>query len=213
MSAHAGTTSEPAARRLTTGTHPTRRHAGTLEPGADRLEALGIGFLRGHDRPGGTRYQMREKLFSIGDDSWIETDGGEKAFKVNGKAMRIRKTFILESPSGEELYKIQEKKLHIRDTMEVERGDETVASIQKALITPLRDRFSIELAGGDELSAKGNIVDHEYEIERDGDKVAQVSKRWFRIRDTYGIEIAPGQDDALILATTVCIDEMSRGRD
>jgi len=155
---------------------------------------------------------MREKLFSIGDDSWIETEAGEKAFKVNGKALRIRSTFILESPSGEELYKIQEKKLHIRDTMEVERDGDTVAKIHKALITPLRERFKIELEGGGELDAKGNIVDHEYEIERDGDKVAQISKRWFRIRDTYGIEIAPGEDDALILSTAVCIDEMTRDR-
>jgi uncharacterized protein YxjI len=172
-----------------------------------------MGFLRGHNEATGTRYQMREKLFSIGDDSWIETEDGQKAFKVNGKAMRIRSTFILEAPSGEELYKVQEKKLHIRDTMEVERDGETVAKVQKALITPLRDRFSIELESGGELSAKGNIVDHEYEIERDGEKVAHVSKRWFRVRDTYGIEIVSGEDDALILATTVCIDEMSRGRD
>jgi uncharacterized protein YxjI len=172
-----------------------------------------MGFLRGHDEPGGTRYRMREKLFAIGDDAWIETEDGEKAFKVNGKAMRIRSTFILERPSGEELYKIQEKKLHIHDTMEVEQEGRTVATVQKALITPFRDRFSIELESGIELHAKGNFVDHEYEIERDGDLVAHVSKRWFRVRDTYGIEIAPGQDDALILSVTVCIDEMSRGRD
>jgi len=82
--------------------------------------------------------------------------------------------------------------------------------VKKALITPLRDRFAIEVENDDELSAKGNIVDHEYEIERDGHKVAEISKRWFRIRDTYGIEVAPGQNDALILAATVCIDEMAR---
>lgn len=168
-----------------------------------------MGFLRRHDEPEGTRYQMREKLFAIGDDYWVETDGGERVFKVNGKALRLRSTFVLEDTSGHELFKIQEKKFHIRDTMEVERGDDTVATIKKALITPLRDRFSVELAGGEELSAKGNIVDHEFEIERDGHKVAEISKRWFRVRDTYGIEIAPGEDDALILAATVCIDEMS----
>src|SRR6185437_11121745 len=168
-----------------------------------------MGFLRRHDEPEGTRYQMREKLFAIGDDYWVETEGGERVFKVNGKALRLRSTFVLEDTSGNELFKIQEKKLHIRDTMEVERGDDTVATIKKALITPLRDRFSVELAGGDELSAKGNIVDHEFEIERDGHKVAEISKRWFRVRDTYGIEVAPGEDDALILAATVCIDEMS----
>jgi uncharacterized protein YxjI len=168
-----------------------------------------MGFLRRHDELGGTRYQMREKLFAIGDDFWIEAEGGQREFKVNGKALRLRETFILESPSGEELFKIQEKKLRIRDTMRIEHDGDTVATVKKALITPLRDRFAIELEDGGELSAKGNIVDHEYEIERDGTKVAEVSKRWFRIRDTYGIEIAPGENDALILAATVCIDEMA----
>jgi uncharacterized protein YxjI len=169
-----------------------------------------MGFLHRHDEPGGVRYRMREKLFAIGDDYWVETEGGERAFKVNGKALRVRETFILESPSGEELFKIQKKMLHIRDTMEIEHDGDTVATIKKALITPLHDRFAIELAsGGGDLSAKGNIVDHEYEIERDGDTVAEISKRWFRVRDTYGIEVAPGQDDALILSAVVCIDEMA----
>ncbi len=168
-----------------------------------------MGFLRRHDEPEGTRYQMREKLFAIGDDFWVETDGGERVFKVDGKAMRVRSTFILESASGEELFKIQERKLRVRDTMEVERDGDTVATIKKALVSPIHDRFAIEVANGGDLSAKGNIVEHEYEIERDGHKVAEISKRWFRVRDTYGIEIAPGQDDALIVATAVCIDEMA----
>jgi uncharacterized protein YxjI len=168
-----------------------------------------VGFLHRRDERARTRYQMREKLFAIGDDFWVETEGGDRAFKVDGKALRARSTFILESTSGEELFKIQEKKLHIRDTMEIERGGDTVATVKKALITPLRDRFAIELEAGGELTAKGNIVDHEYEIERDGDKVAEISKRWFRVRETYGIEVAPGEDDALIVAAVVCIDEMA----
>ena len=167
-----------------------------------------MGLLRNRGL-GGTRYRMREKLLAIGDDFWVDTEDDRHAFKVNGKALRIRETFVLESPSGEELFKIQERKLRIRDTMKIERDGDTVATVQKALITPLRDRFAIELEDGGELSAKGNIVDHEYEIERDGRKVAEVSKRWFRIRDTYGIEIAPGQNDPLLLAATVCIDEMA----
>jgi uncharacterized protein YxjI len=153
---------------------------------------------------------MREKLFAIGDDYWIETEDGERAFKVNGKAMRIRETFILESPQGDELFKIQERKLTVRDTMKIEQGDTTVATIKKALVSPLRDRYSIDVEDGEDLSAKGNIVDHEYKIERDGKTVAEVSKRWLRVRDTYGIEVAPGENDALILAVTVCIDEMGR---
>ena len=152
---------------------------------------------------------MREKLFAIGDDFWIEDADGERVFKVDGKALRIRDTFVVEDASGEELYTIQEKKLSIRDKMEIEAGGRTVATVKKALVSPLRDRFSIEVEDGEDMEAKGNVVDHEYKIERGGDKVAEVSKRWFRIRDTYGIEIAPGQDDPLILAVVVVIDQMT----
>jgi uncharacterized protein YxjI len=163
----------------------------------------------GGDEPGETHYQMREKMFSIGDDYWIENGAGQRVVKVDGKALRVRDTLVLEDPSGNELYKVQEKKVRVRDTMEVERGDDTVATVKKALVSPLRDRFSIDVHGGSDLEAKGNIVDHEYTIERDGDQVAEVSKRWFRVRDTYGIEIQPGQDVALVLAITVCIDRMT----
>ena len=168
-------------------------------------------LLRNRRGSSGTQYQMREKMFAIGDDFWVETNGGERVFKVNGKAPRIRDTLVLESPSGEELYTIQEKKLRVRDTMEVEQGGKTIATIKKALISPLRERYSIAVEGDKDLEAKGNIVDHEYKIERDGDKVAEVSKRWFRVRDTYGIEIAEEQNDALIVAVAVCIDQMGRG--
>jgi uncharacterized protein YxjI len=171
-----------------------------------------MGLLRRGEGPDGNRYRMREKLFAIGDDFWIDTEDDEHAFKVNAKALRIRDTFVLEGPSGEELFKVQERKLRVRDTMAIERGGERVAVIKKALVTPLRERFSIDVDGGGELSAKGNIVDHEYEIERDGSKIAEISKRWLRLRDTYGVEIAPGEDDALILAAAACIDEMSSRR-
>jgi len=163
----------------------------------------------GGDEPGPTHYQMREKMFSIGDDYWIENGAGQRVVKVDGKALRVRDTLVLEDPSGNELYKVQEKKARVRDTMDVERGDDTVATIKKALVSPVHDRFSIDVHGGGDLEAKGNIVDHEYTIERDGDHVAEVSKRWFRVRDTYGIEIAPGEDVALVLAITVCIDRMT----
>jgi uncharacterized protein YxjI len=153
---------------------------------------------------------MREKMFAIGDDFWIETEGGERAFKVNGKALRVRDTLVLESPSGDESLSIQEKKVRVRDTMEIERDGKTVATVKKALVSPLRDRYSIEVEGGDDLEAKGNIVEHEFKIERGGDQVAEVSKRWLRVRDTYGIEVTPGQDEALLLATAVCVDQMSR---
>ena len=62
-------------------------------------------------------------MLSIGDDLWIENDAGEKIFKVNGKALRVRKTLVFEDTEGRELCKIQGRVVRVRDSMEVERGD------------------------------------------------------------------------------------------
>jgi uncharacterized protein YxjI len=119
-----------------------------------------MGLLRKNEGPGGTRYQMREKLFAVGDDYWIDNGAGEHVFKVNGKALRVRDTFVLEGPSGEELFEVQEKKLHVRDTMDIERDGDRVASVKKAMITPLRERFSIQLEDGGELKAIDEMGGH-----------------------------------------------------
>ena len=159
------------------------------------------------DGPAGVRYQMREKLLSVGDDYWIDNEAGEHVFKVNGKALRVRDTFVIEDQSGREVAKIQERKLSVRDAMKIEL-DGREATVRKALVG-IRERFEISVDGGPDLEAHGNFVDHEYEIERDGDKVAEVSKKWFRVRDTYGVEVIGAVDPALILSITVAIDSFS----
>lgn len=155
-------------------------------------------------------YRMRQRLVSIGDDYWIEDDEGRRVFKVDGKALRIRQTMNFDDAQGNTLLRIQERKLRLRDTMEIEGADgRTVATIKKALVSPLRERMAVSVEGGPDLHVQGNLLDHEYRIEQDGVQVAEVSKRWFRIADTYGVEIAPGQHDVLLLAITAGIDAMT----
>jgi uncharacterized protein YxjI len=175
-------------------------------------EDHGMALLRRHaeHRDDPVRYKMQEKIFSIGDDYWIENDRGERIFKVDSKALRVRDTMIIEDRSGAELCKVQQKKLRVHETMEIERGRHTLATVKKALIAPLRQRYEVEVRDGDDLDLHGNILDHEYTVERGGKKIAEVSKRWFRVRETYGIEISPGQDDALILALVACLERMSQ---
>ena len=156
------------------------------------------------------RYRMRAKLLSFGNDFWIENADGDKVFRVDGKALRVRSTMDLEDTAGNQLCRIQTRVLHIRDTMTVERPDgSTMATVHKKLITPLRDKWEVEVEGGEDMAIRGNLVDHEYELEIDGRKVAEVSKRWFRVRDTYGVQIAPGADPILVLASAVALDAMS----
>ena len=167
-----------------------------------------MGILRKNTSDGKRKFQMREKLMSIGDDYWIEDESGNKAFKVDGKAMRMRDTWVLEDANGAEVATIQEKKLSIRDKIKIELAGGREATVKKAMVG-IRDRFIVEVDGGKDLKVHGNIVDHEYDIDRDGDKIAEVSKKWFRMRDTYGVEVEHDADTVLVLAVTVAIDSFS----
>jgi uncharacterized protein YxjI len=156
------------------------------------------------------RFQMRQKMVSFGDDFWIENGAGDRVFRVDGKALRLRDTLDLEDAHGTKLCRIQTRVLHIRDTMEIENPEGgRIALVHKALISPLREKWKVDVEDGDDLEVHGNVVDHEYEIESDGRKVAEISKKWFRVRDTYGVEIAPGADVPLLLAVTVAVDAMA----
>lgn len=157
-----------------------------------------------------TRFRMRQKLVSFGDDFWIEDDAGNHVFRVDGKALRLRNTLDLEDAHGTHLYRIQTRVMHLRDSMAIEDPHgERVALVHKALISPLRERWKVDLDSGGDLEVQGNVVDHEYGIEVDGRKVAEISKKWFRIRDTYGVQVAPGADVPLILAVAVAVDAMA----
>jgi uncharacterized protein YxjI len=161
-------------------------------------------------RGSATRYQMRQKLIAFGDDFYVENEAGQKVFKVDGKVLRVRDTLKFKDMRGNVLCQIQERMLRIKDVMAIEDGSgNKVAEVKKALIAPLRDRWTVKIRNGPDLEVQGNILDHEYEIKEGRRKVAQVSKKWFRIRDTYGVEVAPDQEDVLILAVTVALDQMA----
>jgi len=161
-----------------------------------------------------SRYKIRQKMLSIGDDFWIENQEGERAFKVDGKALRLRKTLFFEDLNGNRLAKIQERLLAIKDTMVVEDAEgNQLAVIKKGLIAPLGDHWTVAIRGGPDLDVQGNILDHEYSISERRKKIAEVSKKWLSLTDTYGVEIDDGQNDILILALAIAIDMMSHDDD
>lgn len=158
-----------------------------------------------------SNYLIRKKLIALGDDFWVENENGERVFHIDGKVMRLRDTIVLESADGEELLRIKERRLKLRKTLAIERDGEEIATVAKALVTPIRDRFSVEVAGRGTLEAKGDLLDHEFTIEwEDGARMAEVSKSWFSVRDTYGVRVAPTQDPVLAIAIAVCIDAIER---
>jgi uncharacterized protein YxjI len=166
-----------------------------------------MGLFKRHDDDHYVRFKLRERMMSVGDDYWIEDHQGHRAFKVNGKALHIRDTWHLEDAEGREVATIREKKLSVRNTITIEFGGRT-ATVKKALVG-LHDRFNVEVERGGELKVHGSIADHKYKVERDGKVIAEVSKDWFRVRDTYGVEIREPRDTVLLLAVTVAVDALT----
>jgi uncharacterized protein YxjI len=154
------------------------------------------------------RYQVKEKVFSIGSDFWVTDEQDNKAFLIDGKVLHIRQTLELKDPSGAVVATIRKKLVAIRETMEIERDGGPHATVHKVLVSPLHHRYVIDVHGGGQLEAVGNLIDKEFQIQDGGQVLAQVSRAWFRIRDTYGVDVAPGQDDVLMIAIAVCLDRI-----
>ncbi|WP_055563222.1 MULTISPECIES: LURP-one-related/scramblase family protein [Streptomyces] len=163
------------------------------------------------------RLLVRDRMLGIGDDYWIEDDQGRKVFLVDGKAMRLRDTFELKDMQGRVLIDIHAKMLALRDTMVIEREGEPLARVKRKRLSLLRNHYRVELVDGTELDVSGKILDREFAIEYDGELLADISRRWFHVRETYGLQITrEDADPALLLAVAVCVirlAEKERGDD
>jgi uncharacterized protein YxjI len=155
------------------------------------------------------RYLVRERIFSLGTDFWIEDEYGNRPFYVDGKALSLREACELRDANGNLLTRIHKKLLAMRDTMEIEADGRAVARVRPAFFSPIKHRYEIDLTDGQRLEAVGNFTDKNWEIiSADGQLIGRVSRHWFRVRDTYGVEVAPGVNDPLIISIAVCIDHI-----
>ncbi|MFF4347253.1 LURP-one-related/scramblase family protein [Streptomyces sp. NPDC001530] len=152
------------------------------------------------------RYLVRDRLLGFGDDYWIEDDRGNKVFFVDGKAMRLRDTFELKDTQGRVLIDIHQKMLALRDTMIIERDGDPLATIKRKRLSLLRNHYRVSLVDGTELDVSGKILDREFAVDYDNELLAQISRRWLHIRDTYGVDVVRDDaDPALLIAVAVCV--------
>jgi len=162
------------------------------------------------------RYMMKKKLLSWGNDFTIKDANGGDAFFIDGKVFSIRDKLVFQDMRGNELAVVQKKLVSFGPTYEIYHAGQLKAVVKESLFTLFGHRFTVDdERGAGDLEAKGNFTDHQYTFSRGGREVAQVSESWFSITDTYGVDVADGEDDVLILACTVVIercDEEARKR-
>jgi uncharacterized protein YxjI len=151
-------------------------------------------------------YLIREKLFDLGDDYDIRDESGALVFHADGKSLSLRDRVVIEDAAGREVASVHRRLVSLRPAYTIEIGGEKAAQVKKKLFTPFRDRYTIDVPGPDDLELRGDLLDHEYTVERDGRDVARVSKRRLTIRDTYAVQVAAGEDDLLILCGVLVVD-------
>ena len=151
------------------------------------------------------RYQMQDKLFTLGRNYTIADQDGTPRFQVQSKVLSLGRHLAFSDLAGNELATIQQRIIAFRPTYDITRAGVELAEVKKRL-SLLAEKFTIDIPGPHDYTVQGNILNREYSFSRDGQQIAQVSKKWFSLTDVYGVDITPGEDDVLILASTVVID-------
>lgn len=194
-----------------------RRGGGLARPGRlIRPMATGGQPPAGPHAPVGVnRYIMRQRLFAIGQDFYINNAEGHPFFKIDGKVRLVKESLKFRDMQGNLLYKLDEKIIRIRESFDILNANgKVVVRVHNAIFDPLRERFTVEIPGGQDMATRGKVIWAQYDISRAGQEVARISKQFSWIgRDQYVVDVRQGEDDCLILAITVVIDMMvSNGR-
>jgi uncharacterized protein YxjI len=156
------------------------------------------------------KYVVQEKMFAIGDDYWIEDEDGRRAFYVDGKVLRIRETLELRDPYGGVVAVIHKKLMALRDAMTIERDGAVLVTVRKKRLALLHEVYRADLASGEELEIRGDLVGKEFDIEYEGERLARVSRKWFSLRDAYAVDVErPDADAAMLIAVAVCVDRLA----
>ena len=158
------------------------------------------------------RYTLKHKIISIGGDSMIQDEHGQDVYFVDGAAISIGRRLVIKDLKGGELATIHQQLIALTPTFDIHIKGGASAHVSMKLLS-LRDRLKINVSGADDLEAVGNLFHHEYHIDRGGRQVAEVSKRWISLVDSYGIEVADNEDQMLLLSCAVVIDAILEMRE
>lgn len=155
-------------------------------------------------------YVLNQKMISLTGDLWIEDAQGHHAFEVDGQLLSLRGTHVLKDVSGQALYEISKPLApHLHDTINITKGGQAAATVQKAVFNLAGDKFKITLASGQQLTLKGDWMDREFQVkDQAGQVVMTASRAWFSMHDAYGVQISPGFEVPLGLAIAIALERV-----
>jgi uncharacterized protein YxjI len=151
-------------------------------------------------------YVIREQMFRLAEDSDITNESGQPVLRVEGKIMSLHSRLILRDPDGREVAQVHRKLAALRPTYEITIDGKNAAEVRQHLFSPFHERLTIDLPGTGDMEISGDVLSHEFTIQRDGHTAATISKRWISLTASYAVDVAPGENDLLILASVLALD-------
>lgn len=156
------------------------------------------------------RFILKERIFSLRDSYFIRSEAGETVFEVTGRFIGLRDKLILRNQQGELVATVGRKLLALRPVYTIQRAGQPDVKVKKDFINLLRQGFTVDIEGDpSDLRIQGDILNHNYSIQRDGTPVAEVSKKWIALRDSYVIDITEGEDIVLLIATAIVVERIA----
>ena len=151
-------------------------------------------------------YVIREQMFRLAEDFDITNESGGPVLRVEGKIMSLHSRLILRDPDGREVAQVHRKLAALRPTYEITIDGKNAAEVRQHLFSPFHERLTIDLPGAGDMEISGDVLSHEFTIQRDGHTAATISKRWISLTASYAVDVAPGENDLLILASVLALD-------
>ena len=153
-----------------------------------------------------TRFVIKDKLASFTGSLVITDEHGQPAYEVVGSLVALGRKVTLRDLAGTDLFTVQHKVGHLHKTVVVTTGDGTAAAEVVKTLGGIHHTYRVALAGRPPLEVRGDLVNHDFGIDAAGERVARVSRSWVSARDAYGVDVADGEDVALVLAVVVAVD-------
>lgn len=152
------------------------------------------------------RYKIRQKVFSIGDKFTIKNQYEDDVYSVQGKVFSFGDKLRICDMAGNELIYIEQKVFKFLPEYHIYMNNSHVAMVKKEF-TFFKPRLYIESSQG-RFEVDGGFLAHNFTVAKNGHIVASVDKRILSWSDTYDVDISDSENQALMLALVIVIDQI-----
>jgi uncharacterized protein YxjI len=152
------------------------------------------------------KYQVREKIFRLGEDNDILNEAGQPALQVDGKVLTLRGLMLVNDLAGTEVGRVSRKLVSLMATYDITLASGVTAELHQRFSGPFHPKWTLSVTGGTDMEMTGNFAGHDFILTENGQTVATVSKAWISLADSYGVDIVEGQNDLLILCAVLALE-------